>query len=62
MSVCAWSAARARLPQLGENTVLPTTMLTDLRHLENRREDADVLEVLATSLRHRQACAAVPGL
>jgi len=41
--------------QLGENTLLPTTMLTDLRHLENRHEDADVLEVLATCLRHRQS-------
>lgn len=40
--------------QLGENTVLPTTMLSDLRHLEYRHEDADVLEVLATCLRHRQ--------
>jgi hypothetical protein len=39
--------------QLGENTVLPTTMLTDLRHLENRNEAADVLEVLATCMRHR---------
>lgn len=41
--------------QLGENTVLPTTMLTELRHLEGRHEDADVLEVLATCLRNRQS-------
>jgi hypothetical protein len=40
--------------QLGENTVLPTTMLNDLRHLESRHEDADVLEVVAACLRHRQ--------
>lgn len=51
--------------QFGENTVLPTTMLTDLRHLENRREDADVLEVLAACLRHRQGallCLGYDGL
>lgn len=41
--------------QLGENTVLPTTLLADLRHLEARHENADVLEVLAACLRHRQA-------
>lgn len=40
--------------QLGENTVLPTTLLADLRHLEARRESTDVLEVLAACLRHRQ--------
>jgi hypothetical protein len=40
--------------QLGENTVLPTTMLTDLRQLESRRESRDVLEVLAACMRHRQ--------
>jgi hypothetical protein len=41
--------------QLGEPTLLPTTMLADLRHLESRREDSEVLEVLATCMRHRQA-------
>ena len=40
--------------QLGENTVLPTTLLADLRHLESRREDSDVIEVLAACMRHRQ--------
>lgn len=40
--------------QLGENTVLPTTLLADLRHLENRREESDVIEVLAACMRHRQ--------
>lgn len=40
--------------QLGENTMLPTTLLADLRHLESRREDSDVLEVIASCLRHRQ--------
>jgi hypothetical protein len=41
--------------QLGENTVLPTTLLADLRHLEARREDTDLLEVLGSCMRHRQA-------
>ncbi len=41
--------------QLGENTVLPTTMLADLRQLERRHEDSDVLEVLAACMRHRQS-------
>ncbi len=41
--------------QLGENTMLPTTLLADLRHLEQRRENADVLENLAVCMRHRQA-------
>jgi hypothetical protein len=41
--------------QLGENTLLPTTMLADLRQLESRRTDGDVLEILATCMRHRQA-------
>jgi hypothetical protein len=41
--------------QLGENTVLPTTMLADLRQLEARREAGDVLEILAACMRHRQA-------
>lgn len=40
--------------QLGEPTMLPTTLLADLRHLEARREDHDALEVLAACLRHRQ--------
>jgi hypothetical protein len=40
---------------LGDNTLLPTTLLADLRHLESRREDSDVLEVLAACMRHRQA-------
>jgi len=41
--------------QLGENTVLPTTMLTDLRQLERRREASDPVEVLAACMRHRQS-------
>ncbi len=41
--------------QLGENTVLPTTLLADLRHLEQRREHSDLLEVLAACMRHRQS-------
>lgn len=41
--------------QLGENTVLPTTLLADLRHLHARHEHADMLEVLAACLRHRQS-------
>lgn len=41
--------------QLGENTVLPTTLVADLRQLEARRELGDVLEVLAACMRHRQA-------
>jgi hypothetical protein len=41
--------------QLGEPTLLPTTMLADLRHLESRREDSEVLEVLAACMRHRQS-------
>lgn len=41
--------------QLGEPTLLPTTMLADLRHLESRRDSGDVMEILATSMRHRQA-------
>ncbi|MGL6109144.1 MAG: hypothetical protein ACRC2B_03495 [Rubrivivax sp.] len=40
--------------QLGENTVLPTTILADLRQLEYQREGGDVLEVLAACMRHRQ--------
>ena len=39
----------------GENTILPTTLLADLRHLEARREHTDSLEVLAACLRHRQS-------
>jgi hypothetical protein len=41
--------------QMGEPTLLPTTMLADLRQLESRRTDGDVLEILATCMRHRQA-------
>lgn len=41
--------------QLGENTVLPTTLVAELRQLEARRESGDVLEVLAACVRHRQA-------
>ncbi|MBS1175665.1 MAG: hypothetical protein H6R06_77 [Proteobacteria bacterium] len=41
--------------QLGEPTLLPTTLLSDLRHLESRREDGDVLEILAACMRHRQS-------
>jgi len=41
--------------QLGENTLLPTTMLADLRQLESRRDSGDVLEILATCMRNRQA-------
>jgi hypothetical protein len=41
--------------QLGENTVLPTTLVADLRQLEARRETSDALEVVAACLRHRQA-------
>jgi hypothetical protein len=41
--------------QLGENTMLPTTMLADLRHLEARRESSDILENLAACMRHRQS-------
>jgi hypothetical protein len=40
--------------QLGEPTLLPTTLLADLRHLEGRREGGDVLEILAACVRHRQ--------
>lgn len=40
---------------LGGNTVLPTTLMADLRHLEARREQSDVLEVMATCMRHRQS-------
>ena len=41
--------------QLGEPTLLPTTLLSDLRHLESRREDGDVLEILAACMRNRQS-------
>ncbi|HOW48197.1 MAG TPA: hypothetical protein P5163_19095 [Rubrivivax sp.] len=41
--------------QLGENTVLPTTLVSDLRQLDLQRESHDVLEVLAACLRHRQS-------
>jgi hypothetical protein len=41
--------------QLGENTVLPTTLVAELRQLDARRETGDALEVVAACLRHRQA-------
>jgi hypothetical protein len=41
--------------QLGEPTLLPTTLLADLRLMESRRTDGDVLEILAACMRHRQA-------
>ena len=41
--------------QFGENTLLPTTLLADLRHLGSHREGGDVLEVLAACMRHRQS-------
>lgn len=41
--------------QLGENTMLPTTMLADLRHLEARHQASDLIEVLAACMRHRQS-------
>jgi hypothetical protein len=41
--------------QLGESTILPTTLLADLRQLESRRSAGDVLEILAACMRHRQA-------
>jgi hypothetical protein len=47
--------ASSAFAQLGENTVLPTTLVADLRHLEGRRENTDVLEVLAACMRHRQS-------
>ncbi len=40
--------------QLGENTMLSTTLVADLRQLAAQREADDVLEVLAACLRHRQ--------
>ena len=40
---------------LGGNTVLPTTLMADLRHLEARREQSDVLEIAAACMRHRQS-------
>jgi len=43
---------------LGGNTVLPTTLMADLRHLEARREQTDVLEVMAACMRHRQSALA----
>ncbi len=39
---------------LGDSTVLPTTMVAELRHLDSLREGSDVLEVLAACVRHRQ--------
>ena len=41
---------------LGRPTVLPTTLLADLRRIEDwNTGESDVLEVLAASLRHREA-------
>lgn len=40
---------------LAGNTVLPTTMMADLRHLEARREESDALEIIAACMRHRQS-------
>ncbi|MEO7853642.1 MAG: hypothetical protein ABIR94_15520 [Rubrivivax sp.] len=39
---------------LDDTTVLPTTMVAELHHLDNPREGSDVLEVLAACVRHRQ--------
>ncbi|MBX3644037.1 MAG: hypothetical protein KF720_13330 [Rubrivivax sp.] len=47
--------ASSAFAQLGENTMLPTTLLADLRQLEGRRQEGDVLEILAACMRHRQA-------
>jgi hypothetical protein len=41
--------------RLGEATVLPTTLLADLRRLDADPTSSDVLEVLAACLRHREA-------
>jgi hypothetical protein len=40
---------------LSNSTLLPTTLLTDLRKLESQREASDALETLAACLRHRQS-------
>jgi hypothetical protein len=39
---------------LGETTVLPTTMVAELRHLDSLHDGSDVLEVLAACVRHHQ--------
>lgn len=39
---------------LGEKSMLPTTLLTELRQLEFARNASDVLEVAAACMRHRQ--------
>ena len=41
--------------RLGQATVLPTTLLADLRRLDADPAASDVLEVLAACLRHREA-------
>jgi hypothetical protein len=46
------SSAFARL---GENTLLPTTLLADLRQLHSGHGSSDVLEILAACMRHRHA-------
>ena len=41
---------------LGRSTVLPTTLLAELRRIEDwSAGESDVLEVMAASLRHREA-------
>jgi hypothetical protein len=39
---------------LGEKSMLPTTLLTELRQLDYSRNSSDVLEVAAACMRHRQ--------
>ncbi len=41
--------------RLGQATVLPTTLLADLRRLDADPAASDVLEVLAACMRHREA-------
>lgn len=41
--------------RLGGATVLPTTLLSDLRRLERDPDNDDVLETLAACLRHRES-------
>ena len=41
--------------RLGQATVLPTTLLADLRRLDADPTASDVLEVLAACMRHREA-------
>ena len=47
-------AASALLPS-GRATLLPTTLLADLRQLAREAASSDVLEVMAACLRHREA-------